>query len=143
MPNHVHGILILNDVNGVNCNKAGKHPDHGGNPVPRRRVACNAPTGNAPTGNAPIGNISTGHPSTPPPDKNKFMSDISPKSGSVSTLIRSYKSAVTRHAHRLGFDFTWQSRFYDHIIRNDQAFERISDYIRNNPLNWQDDGFYT
>ena len=136
MPNHVHGILILNGENG---NMACKHPT-------RRRVACNVPTGNAPTDNTSMGNTSldnvpTGNPSTPPPHKNHFMSDISPKSGSVSALIRSYKSAVTRHAHRLGFDFAWQSRFYDHIIRNDRAFQTITDYIINNPRNWKGDRF--
>jgi hypothetical protein len=50
--------------------------------------------------------------------KNEFMSNISPKSNSISAIVRSYKSAVTKHAHRLGFDFAWQNRFYDHIIRS-------------------------
>lgn len=71
------------------------------------------------------------------------MSAISPKSNSVSTIIRSYKSAVTKHANRLGFENGWQTRFYDHIIRNDAEYQRISDYIVNNPKNWGKDKFYT
>lgn len=57
-------------------------------------------------------------------------------------MVGSYKSAVSRHAHRLGYDFQWQSRFYDHIIRNDESFQKISNYIINNPINWQEDKLF-
>ena len=70
------------------------------------------------------------------------MSEISPKAGTVSTIIRSYKSAVTKHANRLGFENGWQSLFHDHIIRNHPEFIRISNYIRNNPANWKEDNFH-
>jgi len=70
------------------------------------------------------------------------MANISPKTGSVSSIIRSYKSAVTRHAHRLGFAFDWQTWFHDHIIRNEESFQKISNYIINNPANWQEDTFF-
>ncbi|SLM28881.1 conserved hypothetical protein [Desulfamplus magnetovallimortis] len=70
------------------------------------------------------------------------MSKISPKSNSISTIIRSYKSAVTRHARRMGFEFQWQSRFHDHIIRNDVEYQRIYNYIKNNPANWEEDRFF-
>jgi putative transposase len=52
---------------------------------------------------------------------------------SVSSIIGSYKSAVSKHAHRLGYEFHWQRRFHDHIIRDDRAFRNISEYIRKNP----------
>jgi putative transposase len=71
------------------------------------------------------------------------MASISPKSNTISTIVRSYKSAVTKHANRLGLENGWQSRFHDHIIRNDAEFQRISDYIINNPNNWTDDKFYS
>lgn len=75
---------------------------------------------------------------TPPTGiKNQRMSDISPKAGSLSTIIRSYKSAVTKHAHRLGFEFVWQSLFYERIIRNPFAFSNIKNYIIQNPKNWK------
>ena len=70
------------------------------------------------------------------------MTNISPKSNSLSTIIRSYKFAVSKHAHRLGFDFAWQSRFHDHILRNNLEFQRISEYIIHNPAKWQDDNFF-
>jgi hypothetical protein len=36
----------------------------------------------------------------------------------VSTIVRSYKSAVTKHANRLGLPNGWQPGFHDLIIRN-------------------------
>ncbi|NJW55662.1 transposase, partial [Salinimicrobium sp. CDJ15-91] len=56
------------------------------------------------------------------------MAKISPKSNSISTIIRPYKSATTKHAHRLGIEFEWQTRFYDIVIRDDFAFQNISNY---------------
>jgi len=61
---------------------------------------------------------------------------------SISSIIGSYKSAVSRHAHRLGFDFEWQNKFYDNIIRNDQSYREIVDYVENNPQKWEDDRFF-
>lgn len=36
----------------------------------------------------------------------------------------------------------WQRNYYEHIIRNDQSFHRISEYIINNPVKWTEDKFY-
>ena len=52
------------------------------------------------------------------------------------------KSAVTKHARRLEFEFAWQPRFHDHIIRDDRSYDRITEYVINNPQNWQHDKFY-
>ncbi len=80
------------------------------------------------------------HATSPLQQKNQKMSEISPKANSVSSIIRSYKSAVTKHAHRMGFEIQWQSRFHDHIIRNEKSYDRISAYILNNPVNWREEG---
>jgi putative transposase len=53
----------------------------------------------------------------------------SQEKNSVSSIIGSYKAAVTKHANRLGLEFGWQTRFHDHIIRNNEEFERIATYI--------------
>ena len=110
MPNHTHGILIINNTNSVislHCNEMDKS------------LQCNDSTGN------------------------QYYSDISPKPGSISTIIRSYKSAVSKHARLLNPEFNWQPKFHDHIIRNSESFERIQNYIENNPYNWKEDKFYT
>ena len=39
--------------------------------------------------------------------------------------------------------FKWQRSFHDHIIRNEESYARISNYIQNNPLNWKEDTFNT
>ena len=36
----------------------------------------------------------------------------------------------------------WQRNYYEHIIRNQQSYEIISDYILNNPSKWEDDKLY-
>ncbi len=74
-------------------------------------------------------------------DKNEQMAAISPKFGSLSSIIRSYKSAVTRGARASNEYFAWQSKFHDHIIRNDRAYYNIQRYIVNNPKKWEEDTF--
>ena len=60
----------------------------------------------------------------------------------VSSIIGEYKSAVTKHANRLGSDFARQSRFYDYIIRDKKSFEDISNYIKTFLKKWREDEFY-
>ncbi|MDP2902925.1 MAG: hypothetical protein Q8N96_07415, partial [Methylovulum sp.] len=93
MPNHIHGILIL-DTPTVET---------------LHRNVCPAPTAPTPTNcNNPA-----------PPPKNEFFSNISPKANSISTIIRSYKSICSKHINPAfpQQDFKWQARFYEHIIR--------------------------
>jgi REP element-mobilizing transposase RayT len=61
----------------------------------------------------------------------------------VSSIIGSYKSAVTKHANRMDLKNGWQTRFHDHIIRNDAEYQRISNYIVNNPNKWMEDKFHS
>ena len=50
-------------------------------------------------------------------------------------------TAPTEKIKELDFKI-WQRNYYEHIIRNEEAYERISDYIRNNPKRWNEDKFY-
>lgn len=109
MPNHVHGILIIDKKNIVDD-------------IVVETLQCNVSTGNG--------------------IKNEQMAKISPKPGTISTIIRSYKSVVTKNSHYIHADFDWQERFHDHIIRDSESFERIQNYIENNVANWKDDKFY-
>ncbi len=65
-----------------------------------------------------------------------------PQRKNVSSILRGFKSAVTKQARQITPDFKWQARFHDHIIRDDASFQRISNYINNNPANWGKDKFY-
>ncbi len=67
------------------------------------------------------------------------MSKISLKSNSISTIIRSYKPAVTKNCNRLKIDFEWQFRYHDLIIKDEYALQNISEYIKENPINWDID----
>ena len=74
------------------------------------------------------------------PQGKSTMSEISPKAGSLGVIIRSYKSAVTRLAGLAGFkEFAWQSRYHDHIIRDERSLHRIRHYLVNNPAKWESD----
>jgi REP element-mobilizing transposase RayT len=57
-------------------------------------------------------------------------------SKTVGAMVRGFKGAVTTAINTIRQTPgkpVWQSNYYEHIIRNDAAFQRISAYIRNNP----------
>ena len=60
----------------------------------------------------------------------------------LSKYIASMKSSVSKLAHLIDPDFGWQTRYHDHIIRGSKDGTIISDYILNNPRNWNKDCFY-
>jgi len=104
MPNHVHGIVIIESTTTVGT----LHATSLQNATSHRSI------------------------------QNEFMSTISPKPGSLATVIRSYKSAVSKNIHLSDPDFSWQPRYYDHLIRSDKELDRIRNYIINNPVKWDD-----
>ncbi|MDO5570001.1 MAG: hypothetical protein Q4F97_00860 [Bacteroidales bacterium] len=154
MPNHIHGILILN---GNDDEKDGSDDDIDGN------GNDNGNTNNANGNNGNDDNEKNGGNDDDAVETTHALSLQFQQSGkyqqseqqtiekkrfqnqgknTLSAIIGSYKSAVSKHTHRLGFCFEWQSRFHDHIIRNEQSYQTISEYIINNPLKWSDDKFY-
>lgn len=60
----------------------------------------------------------------------------------VSSIIGSYKFAMTKEANRQGLPNGWQRRFHDDIIRNEVHYRNVSNYIIKNPENWREDDFY-
>ncbi|WP_410479185.1 hypothetical protein [Pedobacter miscanthi] len=36
----------------------------------------------------------------------------------------------------------WQRNYYEHIIRDERAYQNISNYIINNPGKWNEDKFH-
>jgi putative transposase len=55
----------------------------------------------------------------------------------LSNMVGSFKSAVSKSIHDHHPEFGWQERFHDRVIRSKEEFERITNYIRNNPANWK------
>ena len=139
MPNHIHGILIINK-NTDNWDD-GTLQDHISGTLQDDIVEtlhCNVSTAmnESPSLQTPI-------PPTTNTTNNQKMADISPKSGIISAIIRSYKSIVTKHARYIEPEFEWQSRFHDHVIRNETSLNNIQNYIENNLANWKDDKLFT
>ena len=60
----------------------------------------------------------------------------------ISRIIRWYKGRCAFEMRKTDKKFHWHSRFHDHIIRNQESFERIQNYIEENPLKWKEKAFY-
>ena len=65
-----------------------------------------------------------------------------PTRSSLPTIIRSYKSGVTR---RINYSYPdlysriWQRGYYEHDVRNEEELRGIIEYIITNPENWKKD----
>lgn len=60
----------------------------------------------------------------------------------LSVVVGGIKSATMKFANKNGMPFAWQSNFHDHIIRNQQGLDKITDYIEHNPQRWEEDTFF-
>lgn len=118
MPNHVHGIVMI------------EKPYIDNNSLPRV-----AETGHALSPRNPIAEEADIKPRHP-----RFRNQ---GRNTISAMVGSFKSAVTKHCNENKFRFGWQSRFHDHIIRDAGEFHVIRNYIVNNIANWKDDKFYS
>jgi putative transposase len=115
MPNHVHGIIIIDK------------------PIETQYFTCHQNNQNDQYNNKR--NIETQDFASLRIPKNKF----GPQSKNLASIIRGFKIGVTKNARQIHADFSWQSRFHDRIIRDNNQFERIQTYINNNPLHWEKD----
>ncbi|MFA5769886.1 MAG: transposase [Patescibacteria group bacterium] len=95
MPNHVHGIIIIEYTNQS-------------------------------VGNAYMRSLQTNHWQY----RTKML---------LPKIIHEFKSATSRFIRKHNSSFQWQKSFYDHIIRNEYSLFRIRQYIRDNPINWNED----
>ena len=132
MPNHMHGIIIIDRRNTVEPLQATARQPMAHSPLEPLPATARQPMAHSPL--EPL-------PATALPRKNEAMAAISPKSGSLPTIIRSYKSAVSKEVRPIHAEFAWQTRFHDHIIRKTDVFEKIRYYIINNPILWEKDKF--
>ena len=142
MPNHVHMIVIVDNPI--------EWPDDG------RLPQCDSPT--APNENMmhDSGSVGLSYNGSRNQDSrcdestiNDFQQNINEEMqrrsncrGRLSRIIGQYKSVITKYANQNDVSFAWQPRFHDHIIRNIKEMNLISNYIRNNPIQWELDRFY-
>lgn len=71
--------------------------------------------------------------------------------GTIGSVICGFKIGVTKwYNNKRAKDFSplqdkksiWQRNYYEHIIRNEQSHQNISEYIIHNPINWENDDYY-
>ena len=56
----------------------------------------------------------------------------------ISSVVRFFKSYVTK---QIGYSI-WQKSFHDRIIRSEDEYRKISQYIDDNPSKWEEDCYY-
>ncbi|MFK7779834.1 MAG: transposase [Candidatus Gracilibacteria bacterium] len=123
MPNHFHGVIEIKSNN--DCNKCRGIPCvcHDVNVDNNKRVNTRF---------------------TPTGGKFKYCKN------SISGIIQYFKSITTNNYiqnvynnNRPSFNKKlWQRNFYEHIIRNEESYLKIIDYINTNPQKWNEDKFY-
>lgn len=65
----------------------------------------------------------------------------------IGKIIGAYKSLAANEyiklckMNNLPVEKLWQRNYYEHVIRDEQDFSRIVDYIQNNPQNWNIDQY--
>ncbi len=120
MPNHIHGIIIINhNRNRKNGDDGNCIYDNGKDGFEHCRDAKSC--------------VSTVKKIN---NQNKF----GPQSKNLSSIIRGFKIGVTKYCRKnTKIGNVWQPRFYDRIIRNEKELNRIRKYIVENPKEWKRD----
>jgi putative transposase len=164
MPNHIHGIIvIIESVRATLSPTPGtssisqpfpnqSEETHDGSPLPQSSESPGSPPLFAPPVRAthipaPVAS-STASPMPIDPLGDHARSPLHashPKglpSGSLGAVMGQFKSRATKRIWALpeyANTPIWQRNYYEHIIRDETAWCRITKYIRHNPLNWQAD----
>ena len=79
-------------------------------------------------------------------DRNGATARVAPTT--IPDIVGAYKSLVSNgcleifKTNNQTMGKFWQRNYYENIIRNEQSYQKISEYIINNPTNWQCDKFY-
>ena len=170
MPNHIHGIVIINNhaiddgrgvlhTPGLLINDRGNKPDilHAPGSVlgtsgsvlgtsDSIKGVCNTPLQK--TVGRDLGVCDTSLQKTVGRDLGVYNTPLRSPSNTIGAIVRGYKSAVTKQINILGLGnykqsaTVWQRNYHDHIIRNEQSYQHISNYIINNPAKWDVDTFH-
>jgi len=66
------------------------------------------------------------------------------KANSLGSIINQFKGRCTKRIRNSGVPaFTWQARYYDHVIRNEKSLRKIQRYVEENPMKWDLDEYYS
>lgn len=136
MPNHLHTIIVLNKPEiGI-----GSHGSHGSYGSHVETHGSHVET----HGRASLQPIEQSEPPKLirlPKSISSFMAGFkSAINSKIDNYIDDNQLNIPKYNRNNHF---FQSNYYDHIIRNNSEFERIKNYIINNPTNWENDKFST
>ena len=121
MPNHMHGIVILTEAQATDDDmRVGTDP--------KINVGTKTDTGTK----TDVGAGLKPAPTAP----------AAPTRHGLSEIVRAFKTFSARRINALhntvGTPF-WQRNYYEHVIRNESAMDRIRQYIADNPARWPED----
>jgi REP element-mobilizing transposase RayT len=148
MPNHVHGIIIIDNSASVPetasaSETAFVETRHGASLPPASPQPLEFPkppasqrtlNGGLATNDDKSASVETRHGASLQPGEKRRFGPLQKQS--LSLIINHYKGAVKTRCNKNKIDFAWQPRFYDQIIRNEKSLMKIREYIRNNPFKW-------
>ena len=118
MPDHIHGIIILNDI--VGAKNFSPQPSNNFSPQPSNNFSPQ-----------------------PMPTPQQNITPFRSPSKTIGSIIRGFKIGVTK-GFRQNMDIyvVWQRNYYEHIIRNKVELNRMRQYIIDNPKKWKTDENY-
>lgn len=68
-----------------------------------------------------------------------------PTKNTIPTIVRLLKSTITKQINvirKMDGIPVWQRNYYENIIRNEGTYLKVSEYIKNNPLKWEEDKYF-
>ncbi len=66
-------------------------------------------------------------------------------SRNLGAMVRGFKSAVGKRMNEIGNTpgaAVWQRNYFEHVIRDDDDYNRIAEYVENNPQRWMEDSLH-
>ena len=72
-------------------------------------------------------------------ERNGTSRTPSPTNTTIPQIVSTFKRLINQ---RIGFS-VFQRSYYDHIVRNEEDYLRIREYIDNNPARWKEDQYFS
>lgn len=137
MPNHIHGIIVIDNPN----LKTPPVETHGVclDDMDLSDISKNT-NNQSDTAGDQIKDTGLDQIRDTRRDQIKDTRRVSLPGKSVSSFVSGFKSSVTSKSRKISNKYKiWQPKFYDHIIRNEDEYYKIKNYIETNPLKWNKD----
>ena len=150
MPNHLHAIVVIDAAAAKKASRPIIAAETDGRPIIAAETDGRPIIAAETDGRPNIAAETDGRPSVQN-EKKIGIAERLPKS--ISSFLAGFKSGVNTAIDNYIDDnqlmltkfnsknHFFQSGYHDHIIRDDESYARIKNYIKNNPKNWRKDCF--